>query len=58
MEVQEIMKAIKPILEEIGNTTAVMYDADKLDKKMFIGMLDETPKGTMKRFMITIEDFI
>lgn len=57
MEAQEIMKAIRPILDEIGTTTATMYDADKLDKKISIGMLEDTVKGTMKRFTITIEDF-
>lgn len=55
----EILAIIRKTIEEhpeLGETTPTMYDPDKLDNNVSIGLMEETDKGTRLRFIITVDD--
>ena len=56
---QEILNIIREAIEshpELGTTTATLYDPDKLQNKVSIGIMEEVEGGVRKRFQVTVDD--
>lgn len=56
---KEILDIIREAIEkhpEFGYTTPTLYDPDKLDYKVSVGILEKTEEGERLRFSICVDD--
>jgi len=60
MEATELLKLIREFIDshaEIGETSHIMYDPDKLEKEVSFAILEKNEEGnSFKRFSVTIKD--
>ena len=56
---KEILDIIREAIEkhpEFGYTTPTLYDPEKLDFKVSVGLIEKTEEGDRLRFNISVDD--
>ena len=57
MEAEELLEYLKDCMEEF-ELTPTMYDRDKMQYKVTVGILEPYKDGVIKRFTITVDDHL
>lgn len=57
MEAEELLNYLKECLEEF-ELTPTMYDRDKMQYKVTVGILEPHKDGVIRRFTIMVDDHL